>query len=115
MPGATWTAEGINFSVFSRNAQKVELLLYRRVDSAEPLQIVNLDPNTNRTYFFWHVLVVGLRPGRFYTWRVDGNEVVDPWARAVTDAVWNRQEAISHPRRAGNSLRAMVPADAETT
>ncbi len=115
MPGATWTAEGINFSVFSRNAQRVELLLYRTVDSVEPLQIVNLDPNTNRTYFFWHVLVVGLRPGRFYTWRVDGKEVVDPWARAVTDAVWNRQEAISHPGRAGNSLRAMVPADAEFT
>jgi isoamylase len=115
MPGATWTAEGINFSVFSRNAQRVELLLYRTVDSAEPLQIVNLDPNTNRTYFFWHVLVVGLQPGRFYTWRVDGKEVVDPWARAVTDAVWNRQEAISHPGRAGNSLRAMVPADAEFT
>jgi isoamylase len=115
MPGATWTAEGINFSVFSRNAQRVELLLYRTVDSVEPLQIVNLDPNTNRTYFFWHVLVVGLRPGRFYTWRVDGKEVVDPWARAVTDAVWNRQEAISHPGRAGNSLRAMVPTDAEFT
>jgi len=115
MPGATWTAEGINFSVFSRNAQRVELLLYRTVDSAEPLQIVNLDPNTNRTYFFWHVLVVGLQCGRFYTWRVDGKEVVDPWARAVTDAVWNRQEAISHPGRAGNSLRAMVPADAEFT
>jgi isoamylase len=115
MPGATSTAEGINFSVFSKNAQRVELLLYRTVDSVEPLQIVNLDPNTNRTYFFWHVLVVGLRAGRFYTWRVDGKEVVDPWARAVTDAVWNRQEAISHPGRAGNSLRAMVPADAEFT
>jgi isoamylase len=115
MPGATWTAEGVNFSVFSKNAQKVELLLYRTVDSTEPLQIGNLDPNTNRTYFFWHVLVVGLRPGSFYTWRINGIEVVDPWARAVTDAVWNRQAAISHPGRAGNSLRAMVTADAEFT
>jgi isoamylase len=115
MPGASWTAEGVNFSVFSKNAQKVELLLYKAVDSAEPLQIVNLDPNTNRTYFFWHVLVVGLRPGTYYTWRIDGKEVVDPWVRAVTDAVWNRQEAISHPGRAGNSLRAMVTAHTEIT
>jgi isoamylase len=113
MPGATWTAEGVNFSVFSKNAQKVELLLYRTVDSTEPLQIGNLDPNTNRTYFFWHVLVVGLRPGSFYTWRINGIEVVDPWARAVTDAVWNRQAAISHPGRAGNSLRAMVTTHAK--
>jgi hypothetical protein len=70
MPGATWTSEGVNFSMFSKNAQKVELLLYQAVDSAEPLQIVQLDPNTNRTYFYWHVLVVGLRPGAFYTWRI---------------------------------------------
>jgi glycogen operon protein len=113
MPGATWTTQGVNFSVFSKNAQQVELLLYKDTDTAEPLQIVNLDPNTNRTYFFWHVLVVGLRPGTCYTWRIDGKEVVDPWARAVTDAVWNRQEAINHPGRAGKSLRAMLTGHTE--
>jgi isoamylase len=115
MPGTTWTAEGINFSVFSKSAQKVELLLYRAADSAEPLQTVDLDPNTNRTYFFWHVLVVGLQPGIFYTWRIDGKELVDPWARAVTDAVWNRRQAISHPGGSGNSLRAMVTTQTELT
>lgn len=115
MPGATWTAAGVNFSVFSKNAQKVELLLYKAVDSAEPLQTVNLDPDTNRTYFFWHVLVVGLRPGISYTWRIDGKEVVDPWARAVTDAVWNRRQTISHPGGSGNSLRAMVTSRTELT
>jgi isoamylase len=115
MPGATWTAEGVNFSAFSKSAQKVELLLYKAVDSAEPLQTIDLDPNTNRTYFFWHVLVVGLRPGIFYTWRIDGKEVVDPWARAVTDAVWNRRQAIGHPGGVGNSLRAMVTTQTELT
>jgi pullulanase/glycogen debranching enzyme len=115
MPGATWTAEGVNFSVFSKSAQKVELLLYKGADSAEPLQILDLDPNTNRTYFFWHVLVVGLRPGIFYTWRIDGKELVDPWARAVTDAVWNRRQAIAHPGGSGNSLRAVVTTQTELT
>ena len=113
MPGATWTAEGANFSVFSKSARKVELLLYARADSAEPLQIVNLDPSTNRTYFFWHVFVEGLPPGTSYTWRVDGKEVVDPWARAVTDTVWNRRLAISHPDGVGNSLRAIVTTHTE--
>jgi glycogen operon protein len=101
--------------MFSKSAQKVELLLYQAVGSAEPLQIVQLDPNTNRTYFYWHVLVVGLRPGAFYTWRIDGKEVVDPWARAVTDAVWSRQRAVSHPGSTGHSLRAMVTANPELT
>ena len=115
MPGVTWTAEGVNFSVFSKSAQKVELLLYRAANSAEPLEVVDLDPNTNRTFFFWHVFVEGLRSGTFYTWRIDGKEVVDPWARAVTDAVWNRRQAIGHPDGAGNSLRAMITAHTDLT
>jgi isoamylase len=115
MPGATWTAEGVNFSVFSKSAQKVELLLYKAADSAEPFDIVDLDSNTNRTFFFWHVFVEGLPSGTYYDWRVDGKEVVDPWARAVTDAVWNRREAINHPDGAGNSLRAMVTNHTELT
>jgi isoamylase len=111
MPGATWTPEGVNFSVFSKSARKVELLLYPAAESAESLGVVDLDPDTNRTFFFWHIFVEGLRPGTFYVWRIDGKEMVDPWARAVTDAVWNRGRAISHPDGAGNCLRAMVTAD----
>ena len=108
MPGPTWTAEGTNFSVFSRSARRVELLLYQASDSREPVQIVDLDPNTNRSYFFWHVFVEGLPPGAYYTWRIDGKELVDPWARVVTDSNWNRGKAI---RSAGNSIRAMVTTD----
>ncbi len=111
MPGATWTAEGTNFSVFSRSAVRVELLLYQASDSREPVQIVDLDPNTNRSYFFWHVFVEGLPLGAYYTWRIDGKELVDPWARVVTDSNWNRGKAISTPGSAGNSIRAMVTTD----
>ncbi len=48
-PGANSTAEGVNFSVFSRHAKRIELLLYDSADSAGPIQIVALDPNTNRS------------------------------------------------------------------
>jgi isoamylase len=115
MPGATWTAEGVNFSVFSKKAERVELLLYRAADGSEPLQIISLDPATNRTYFFWHVFVEGLRPGIYYTWRIDGVEVVDPWARAVTDTVWNRRQAVSDPGGTGRSMRAMITSHTELT
>jgi isoamylase len=115
MPGATWTAEGVNFSVFSKKAERVELLLYRAADGSEPLQIISLNPATNRTYFFWHVFVEGLRPGIYYTWRIDGVEVVDPWARAVTDTVWNRRQAVSDPGGTGRSMRAMITSHTELT
>jgi len=108
-PGASATAEGVNFSLFSRNANRVELLLYDAADSAEPVQIISLDPDKNRSYFFWHILVEGLPAGTHYTWRVDGGkELLDPWARAVTDSVWIRRKAISGAESGRNSIRGVV-------
>ena len=113
-PGANWTPEGVNFSVFCKNANRVQLLLYDSSDSAAPVQVVDLDRDANRTYFFWHVLVEGLPAGTHYTWRVDGGkELVDPWARAVTDSVWIRRNGISGPGNTFNSIRAVVTAAPE--
>ena len=107
-------AEGVNFSIFSRKARQVELSLYTAADSSKPVQTITLDPEINRTYFFWHVFVEGLPPGTYYTWRVDGGrELVDPWARAVSDSAWNRQQAIRDPGSVGNSFRAIVTTGTE--
>ena len=106
-PGASVAHDGINFSVFSRRATRVELLLYDAADSPEPFQVIELEPDGNRSFFFWHVFVEGLAAGTVYTWRADGptdteqsgarfnprKELVDPWARAVTDVVWDRRRA----------------------
>ena len=113
-PGASPTAEGVNFSVFSRGATRVELLLYDAANSAEPLQIIVLDPDANRSFFFWHVFVEGLPAGTHYTWRVDGEkELLDPWARAVTDSVWVRRHAIGDKSSVRNSIRGVVTAESE--
>jgi glycogen operon protein len=124
-PGASHDAAGTNFSVFSRNATGVELLLFERAESPEPFQSIVLDPEVHRTFFFWHVYVEGLPPGVHYTWRVDGpyepartgmrfdrgKELLDPWARAVTSRVWDRARA-SRPGDAGHtSMRAVVIRD----
>ena len=115
-PGATVLRDGVNFCVFSRHATRVELVLYPSPDSPEPCQVIELDPASHRSFFFWHVFVVGLAPGACYTWRVDGphdtretgrrfnprKQLVDPWARAVTDAGWDR-------RRASDALDAAAP------
>jgi glycogen operon protein len=90
------------------------LLLYDSADSAEPVQVVVLDRDTNRSYFFWHVFVENLPAGTHYTWRIDGGkELVDPWARAVSDSVWIRRKAIGGVETAGNSIRAVVTAATE--
>ncbi len=107
--GASWNNEGTNFSVYSQDAKNMELWLYETEDSTEPFQVIALDPDTQRTFFAWHVFVEQLPVGTYYTWRVqrpDGSwwEVLDPWARAVSDTGWDRRQAIS----SANGLRGIV-------
>ena len=52
----------MNFSVFSRNATLVELLLFDAHDDRQPAQVVKFNPAENKTFFFWHVYVRRLRP-----------------------------------------------------
>jgi pullulanase/glycogen debranching enzyme len=61
--GATILAEGVNFSVFSRRASRLDLLLFDYVDAAHPTRVIELDARTHRTYHYWHVFVPGIRPG----------------------------------------------------
>ena len=55
--GATVVDGGVNFSLFSRDARGVELLLFDRPDDAKPVRAISLDPVINRTYHYWHVFV----------------------------------------------------------
>lgn len=123
--GATLEDAGVNFSVYSRHATGAELLLYENARSPEPFQIIRLDPESNHTFFSWHVLVVGLPPGTHYTWRMDGPndpqgqgwrfdpqvELVDPWGRAVTIDSWDRWKRQRNGVKPHDSLRAVVLAD----
>ena len=70
--GATVAREGVNFSIFSRDASAVELLLFNREDDAQPANVITLDPYANRSYHYWHVFVRGIRSGQIYGYRVHG-------------------------------------------
>lgn len=124
-PGATVEDDGVNFSIFSRHATGAELLLYASASSAEPFQIVRLDPQVNHTFFSWHLLVVDLPPGTHYTWRMDGPnqpqahgwrfnpeiELVDPWARAINTCDWQRFRRSRTGIQPHDSPRALVIAE----
>jgi isoamylase len=94
--GAIVQPGGVNFSVFSKNATLVELLLFDRADATAPAQVIPLDPRTHRTYHYWHVFVPSLKPGQIYGYkahgpfepehglRFDSNKVlIDPYGYAV--------------------------------
>ena len=61
--GATVVADGVNFSVFSKNATGMELLLFDEVTDPNA-RVITLDPVKNRTFHYWHVSVPGLKPGQ---------------------------------------------------
>jgi glycogen operon protein len=94
--GATIQSGGVNFSVYSKSATSVQLLLFDSADAVTPSQVISLDPRVHRTYHYWHVFVSGLMPGQIYAFRAigpfdparglrfDGDKVLlDPYARAV--------------------------------
>ena len=70
--GATPCQWGVNFSIFSRHASRVELLLFDQEDDAKPAEVIRFDPFKNRTYFYWHAFVPGLKVGQIYAYRIGG-------------------------------------------
>jgi len=70
--GATVRADGVNFSVYSRNASSIELLFFEREDDAKPARVIDIDSVTNRTYHYWHVFVPEAQAGQLYAYRVHG-------------------------------------------
>jgi isoamylase len=94
--GATVVPGGVNFSVFSRNASRVELLLFDREDDSRLARVIPIDAATNRSYHYWHVFVPAVQPGQLYAYRVQGPSdpanglrfnptkvLLDPYGRGV--------------------------------
>jgi isoamylase len=94
--GATLCRDGVNFSVFSRHATGLELLLFDHVDAAKPTRVIRIDAAANRTYHYWHVFVPSLKAGQIYGYRAEGpwdpargmrfdpaKVLLDPYGRAV--------------------------------
>src|SRR5436853_2879916 len=89
--GATVHRTGVNFAFFSQHATGMELLLFDEHDDPEPDHRITLYPERNKTFHFWHVDVVGLRPGMHYAIRVDGPEGVNDGHR------FNRNKVLIDP------------------
>jgi glycogen operon protein len=95
--GATWDGEGVNFSLFSENADSVELCLFHEAMDEKPSDVI---PLRERTDLIWHAYLPDVRPGQLYGYRVHGpyepqkghrfnpNKLLfDPYSKAVTGMV----------------------------
>ena len=66
--GANWDGEGVNFALFSENAERVELCLFEPSGQRE-IQRIELK---ERTDLIWHCYLPEARPGLLYGYRVYG-------------------------------------------
>jgi isoamylase len=66
--GATWDGLGVNFSLFSANATKVELCLFDQA-GAQEIQRIELPEYTDEV---WHGYLPDAGPGTVYGYRVHG-------------------------------------------
>lgn len=91
--GTRWDGSGVNFSIFSEHATKIELCLFESPDSQKESHRFFLPEQTNMV---WHGYLPGIRPGQLYGYRVHGpyapeqghrfnsNKVLyDPYAKAI--------------------------------
>ena len=117
--GATWDGEGVNFALFSENAERVELCIF---DDAGRRQLQRI-AISERTDQVWHCYLPEARPGMLYGYRVYGRYrpdegsrfnahklLLDPYAMQIVGALrWSdalfgytpghRREDLSYDRR----------------
>jgi glycogen operon protein len=120
--GASLVADGANFSVFSKHASAVELLLFNGADDTRPSRVIDLDPRTQRTYHYWHAFVPGVEAGQIYGYRVHGpfapekglrfdvgKVLLDPYAKCVArPSRTSRVAARSHGDNAATALKSVL-------
>lgn len=69
--GSSPLPEGINFTLFSRHAESVCLVLFKAGEE-EPMQEIMLDPQRNKTGDIWHIMVLALKKNVRYGFRLSG-------------------------------------------
>lgn len=125
--GATVSDGGVNFCVFSRNCTALELLLFDDAADSLPTRVISLDPQVNRTFYYWHIFVKGVGSGQLYGYRAhgpfepgrglrfDGTKLlIDPYARAVAyGEQYDRAAAARAGDNTAHAMKSVVVAEAD--
>ena len=95
--GAHVVEEGVQFTIFSRHAERVWLMIFDAPDAEVPDEEYELTPVENRIGDIWHVHLQHVEAGQYYLYRMEGtcatsgdtffdpNQwLIDPYALAVT-------------------------------
>ena len=108
--GAILQEDGVRFSVFSRHARAMRVLLYDRVEDAEPARTIEISRESNRWGDIWSIFVPGMQAGQLYHFQADGPfdpaqghrfdstaRLIDPYAKALAGEFMPSPDGIVRP------------------
>ncbi len=110
--GAILRDEGVQFSIYSRHATSVRVLLYNRITDRDPTETIELNSQTDRWGDVWSVFLPGIGAGQLYHLQADGPfdpaqghrfnpnlRLIDPWAKALAGDFQSGNDGIIRPPR----------------
>ncbi len=108
--GAIVHHNGVQFSVFSRSATGMRLLVYEDVNDPDPADVIEMDPRDHRFGDIWSVFLPGAKPGLLYHFQADGPydpdrghrfdgraRLLDPYAKALAGDFMPAVDGIIRP------------------
>lgn len=125
--GATWlpSEQAYNFSIYSKSATAVSLLLYQESDFTVPAKVFRFNVPSNKTYRVWHMFVPAREIGeaKYYGYRIDGpfnpmagdrfdhdKILLDPYARRIfLPPDFSRSAASARDPNDGKAPLAILP------
>ncbi|HLZ01084.1 MAG TPA: glycogen debranching protein GlgX [Bradyrhizobium sp.] len=119
--GLSQSDTGFNLAVFSRHATGVGLLVFDS-DDREPVEVIALDPSSNRSGDIWHAQLSSDIRGKGYALRVEGPwcpdhghrfdprlPLIDPYAIALTGTSdWHKVDVDLLGKQPNALVRALV-------
>lgn len=120
--GATMKDQGVNFSLYSKDATRVTLLLFDNPDASQPFRSIELNPVDHKRGHYWFVFVTGIGHGQVYGFQVAGpwkprtglrfdrdKVLIDPYSQAICFGQnYSRDRAIGSGSNMGASMLSMV-------
>lgn len=108
--GAICKEGGVQFSVFSRSATSMNVLLYSKPSDREPAEVIRFDRDTDRWGDIWSVYVPGIAPGQLYHLQASGPyepavghrfdaaaRLIDPYAKALAGTFQRSTDGVIRP------------------
>ena len=108
--GAILRTGGVQFSIVSRFATGMRLLLYKNVTDPDPAEVIAFDPLVHRWGDVWTLYLEGIEPGQLYHFQADGPfdpaagdrfdsnaRLIDPYAKALAGDFLPAQDGIVRP------------------